>query len=94
MWFVKSKRIFPLQNYKIKGQPSYNNQFKVLPRIYMQNASLEISKINVIKKYKTISGKHIVPFYSKLHESIDINYNEDILNIKSLIRSKVIIKPK
>ena len=94
MWLVKSKRIFPLQNYKIKGQPSYNNQFKVLPRIYMQNASLEISKTNVIKKYKTISGKHIIPFYSGSHESIDINYNHDILNIQSLIKSKVIIKPE
>ena len=53
-------------------------QFKSLPKVYIQNASLEISKIDVIKKYKSITGKKILPFFTKNHEGFDINYKEDI----------------
>lgn len=93
MWMLKSKMLAPLQKYKINGQPSYNNQFKVLPDVYVQNASLEISKSNVINKYKTITGKYIIPYFSNDTEAIDINYNEDISKIKLLIKNKKLKKP-
>ena len=57
MWLKKGKFIKPLLNITIKKQPSFNNQMKVLPKILVQNASLEISKEDVLKKYKTITGK-------------------------------------
>ena len=46
----KGKFIKPLLNITIKKQPSFNNQMKVLPKILVQNASLEISKTRVLKK--------------------------------------------
>ena len=78
MWSIKKKQIQPLFKKKIKKQPAYNMQFKSLPKVYIQNASLEISKIDVIKKYKSITGKKILPFFTKNHEGFDINYKEDI----------------
>ena len=45
MWLKKGKFIKPLLNITIKKQPSFNNQMKVLPKILVQNASLEISKL-------------------------------------------------
>ena len=90
---LKSKMLVPLQKYKINGQPSYNNQFKALPDVYVQNASLEISKSNVINRYKTITGKYIIPYFSNDTEAIDINYNEDISKIKLLIKNKNLKKP-
>ena len=65
MWIDKNGYIKPLLNYKVKKQPSFNNQIKVLPKVFIQNASLEISKEDVLKKYKTITGKKIIPFYTK-----------------------------
>ena len=40
----------------IKKQPSFNNQMKVLPKILVQNASLEISKTGVLKFKKLKTG--------------------------------------
>ena len=47
-----------------------------LYQVYSQNASLEISKTEVLKKYKTITGKKIMPFFSNDLEGTDINYKE------------------
>lgn len=88
MWLVKNNFLKPLLNYKVNNQPSYNNQFKVLKKTFVQNASLEISSVDVLKKYKTITGKRIVPFYTKGIEGFDINYPSDIKLIKLEMNKK------
>ncbi len=90
MWIDKNGYIKPLLNYKVKKQPSFNNQIKVLPKVFIQNASLEISKEDVLKKYKTITGKKIIPFYTKKNEGFDINYPEDLIYLKNQILRKKI----
>ena len=45
-------------------------QFKSLPKVYIQNASLEISKIDVIKKYKSITGKKFYLFLLKIMKAL------------------------
>lgn len=80
MWKIKGNYLIPyLKNKKIKGQPSYNSQSENFPEIYIQNASLEISKSSVINKYKTITGKKIIPFFTKKYEGFDINQKEDFI---------------
>ena len=88
MWSVKDKFLEPLLNYKVNNQPSYNNQSKVLRKIFVQNASLEISSVDVLKKYKTITGKKIVPFFTKGYEGYDINYPSDIKLFKLEMNKK------
>ena len=78
MWTKKGKNIQPLFYKTLIKQPAYNVQFKTLPKIYIQNASIEISKINVIKKYNSITGKKIIPFFTNRKEGFDINYKEDV----------------
>ena len=63
-------------------------QMKSLPKIYIQNASLEISKVSNLKKYDTITGKRIMPFFTKNNEGFDINYKIDLLNAKKLFNNK------
>ena len=77
--------IFRKKNLK---QPSYNCQYQSLPKVYSQNASLEISKIEVLKKYKTITGKKIMPFFSNDLEGTDINYKEDFISAKKKFNLK------
>lgn len=88
MWIVKRNRLLPIFKKKNLKQPSYNCQYQSLPKIYSQNASLEISKVEVLKKYKTITGKNIMPFFSNELESTDINYKEDFKNAKKKFKLK------
>ena len=76
----------PLLNYHVKDQPSFNNQTKILKKTYIQNASLEISNIDVLNKYKTITGKKILPFFTNELEGFDINYTFDLKFIKMKIK--------
>ena len=84
MWLEKKDQISPLLDFKIKGQPSYNNQFQTLPKVYIQNGCIEISKVENIYKYKTITGKKILSFLTNSIESVDINYNSDLLKARDL----------
>jgi CMP-N-acetylneuraminic acid synthetase len=88
MWTVNRNLLSPYNKNlgKIKGQPFYNSQSKNFNRIYIQNASLEISKSFVLKKYKTITGKKIIPFFTKQYEGFDINDKQDFIKAKILIK--------
>jgi len=88
MWIVKkNSQILPLIKKKYKNQPSYNMQFKSLKKIFVQNASLEISKVSNLKKYKTITGKKIIGFQTNLKEGFDINYPEDLSKAKKYFKN-------
>ena len=82
MWKKKGIYIYPIFKGYYKKQPYYNSQFAALTDIYQQNASIEISKTEVIKKFKTITSKKIIPFFSKDHEAFDLNYEYDLTSIK------------
>lgn len=88
MWIKNKKIISPLFNKKFSNQPSYNVQFKSLPIIYVQNACIEISKLNVLNKYNSITGKKITPFFTNKIEGIDINYKEDIFFVKNIAKNR------
>tara|TARA_B100000315_G_C14496579_1_gene550300 strand:- start:51 stop:791 length:741 start_codon:yes stop_codon:yes gene_type:complete len=78
MWLKSKRFIKPFFPGKKHNQPYYNLQFKSLPKILVQNASLEISKVKVLSLYKSITGKKIIPFYTKGIEGFDINYQHDL----------------
>lgn len=90
MWKIKGKFISPIFEGKHKKQPFYNSQFAVLPTIYQQNASIEISKTSVIKKFKTITTKKIIPYFSEDHEAFDINYYDDLNSIDKKFLKKIV----
>ena len=73
---------------KINHQPLFNLQYKSLPKIFIQNGFLEISRVEVLKKYKTITGKKIIPYFSEDIKCIDINYRKDLDYIKYLLLKK------
>ena len=84
MWIKSKKFIKPFILGKKNNQPYYNLQFKSLPKVFVQNASLEISKVEVLHRYKSITGKKIIPFYTSALEGFDINYPEDLIYAKFL----------
>ena len=82
MWTLIQNYIIPFVLKKKLKQPLHNLQFQSLPKLFIQNASLEISKTKVIKLYRTITGKKIVPFFTKGKEGFDINYPIDFKNAR------------
>jgi CMP-N-acetylneuraminic acid synthetase len=89
MWSLKNKFMKPLFKKILKKQPGYNMQMKSLPRIYVQNASLEISKVSNLKKYKTITGEKIIPFFTNKMEGFDINYEIDLIYANKLFTKNI-----
>ena len=88
MWKTSGLFIKPFFSGKKFNQPYHNLQFKSLPKVLTQNASLEISKVEVLRRYKTITGKKIIPFYTKGIEGFDINQPQDLRYAK-FIKKKI-----
>ncbi len=93
MWKYKQQIIEPIFKKKINSQPSHSVQYASLPKIYVQNASLEITKISVLKRYKNITGNKIIPFFTKNYEGFDINTPLDWNMAKILMQKKLVKTP-
>ena len=79
MWVLNESRMTPLLPNKIGDVPWHSNQYAALPKIYVQNASLEIAWVSVVKSFGTISGESVMPHISSGLEGFDINSPEDWL---------------
>jgi len=55
------------------GGPWHSTPYQALPRIYVQNASLEIAWARVVRERRTIAGDVLVPFLTEGYEGFDIN---------------------
>jgi CMP-N,N'-diacetyllegionaminic acid synthase len=94
MWSLGKKYMTPILNKTINGTPWHSNQYALLPKIYVQNASLEIAWLKTLVVKKSISGSLILPFITKALEGFDINTHEDWLLAEHYIRTKHVILPK
>lgn len=77
MWFVENNMMKPVLIGDNNGVPWHSCQFSSLPRIYVQNASLEIAKIGTVLEKKSISGDKIMPFITEGYEGFDLNQPYD-----------------
>lgn len=79
MWTLdrSGQRMKPLFNVKIGGENGYSTPYQALPEIYIQNASLEISRTDVLTRFNSITGESIIPFITEGYEGFDINYPQD-----------------
>jgi len=67
MWTVVGEYIIPYTGNKLHSQP-----YQTLPEVYVQNASLEMAKTQVLES-NSICGLKIVPFFTYGYEGFDIN---------------------
>ena len=77
MWTVDGQKMSPLIDEKIGTTAWHSSPYTSLPKIYVQDASLEISKPEVLYQTQSISGLNIIPFTSQGYEGFDINTEED-----------------
>ena len=77
MWVVRGERMTPLLTLTPEDKPWHSQQVASLPRVYVQNASLEIAWSEMALRTRSIAGTVLVPFFTEGHEGTDINVAHD-----------------
>lgn len=77
MWVLAGKRMVPLLEGKSGVTPWHSSQYQALPRVYVQNASLEIAWSRVVLEGRTIAGEIVAPFFTQDMEGFDLNQPAD-----------------
>ena len=77
MWMLEENIMLPLLPFKNGGVPWHSSQKAALPKVFVQNASLEIFTVSTVDKFNSISGVSVMPFICKGIEGFDINSEED-----------------
>lgn len=77
MWVMQGDRIVPLLTDGPTDPPWHSTPYQALPRVYAQNASLEIAWCRTVTESGTIAGRKIVPFLTERHEGLDLNDARD-----------------
>ena len=65
--------------------PWHSTPYQALPRVYVQNASLEIAWTRVVLEKRTIAGEALVPFITEGYEGFDINDPHDWMIAQRLL---------
>jgi len=73
MWVVRGERMSPLLPFGNGEQPWHSTPYQALPKVYVQNASLEMAWTRVVRERRTIAGDVLVPFLTEGYEGFDIN---------------------
>ena len=94
MWVVRGERMFPLLPFGPEEQPWHSTPYQALPRIYVQNASLEIAWSRVVLEQRTIAGEVVVPFITEGHEGFDINDPHDWMLAEHLLSAGQVTLPE
>ena len=86
MWVVNGNRMRPLlEQPEPRTPPWHSTPYQALPRVYVQNASLEMAWTRVPLQTHTIAGEVLVPFITEGYEGFDINDPHDWMIAERLL---------
>jgi CMP-N,N'-diacetyllegionaminic acid synthase len=95
MWVVDGSRMRPLlEQPEPRTQPWHSTPYQALPRVYVQNASLEIAWTRVPLEKHTIAGDVFMPFITEGYEGFDINDPHDWMIAERLIANGTVSLPR
>lgn len=79
MWLLEGKLMRPLLEQPTDDTPYHSQQLASLPRVYVQNSSLEIAWSRVAAAPRpSIAGERVAPFLTEGWEGFSIDYPEDV----------------
>ena len=84
MWWRQGNMLHPLLMQS--KEPEHSSQSQYLPRVYVQNASLEMAWTKTLWDTKTIAGSKVQSFYTEGYEGFDINEPWDLVKARYLIK--------
>jgi CMP-N,N'-diacetyllegionaminic acid synthase len=85
MWVVDDHRMRPLLDDGGAQPPWHSQPYQALPPVYVQNASLEVARVDAVLQTGTISGHVIRPFVTEGYEGFDLNVPTDWLLLEQLV---------
>jgi N-acylneuraminate cytidylyltransferase len=95
MWVVEGSTMRPLLEQPASGTPWHSMQYQALPKVYVQNSSLEIAWRHVLEGPRpTISGTRLVPFFTEGYEGLSIDYPEDVVEAERLVAAGAATLPR
>ena len=94
MWLLGGDLMRPLLPQPEGETPLHSRQFQSLPKVYVQNSSLEIAWRRVLEgPVPTISGDRVAPFLTESWEGFSIDYPEDFEVAERAIASGEAVLP-
>lgn len=77
-WAGPGMRMTPLLNgTRSDGVPWHSCPTQTLPKVYVQNSSLEMGWTANVEVHGTLHGRKVAPFFTEGHEGFVIDYPED-----------------
>jgi CMP-N,N'-diacetyllegionaminic acid synthase len=86
MWELDGDLLRPLLSQPEGETPLHSRQYQSLPKVYVQNSSLEIAWSHVLNQWiPTISGNRVAPFFTEGWEGFSIDYPGDVETAERLV---------
>jgi len=86
MWTIEGELMQPLLD-QGDGVPLHSTQYAALPRVYVQNSSLEIAWSRVATEGGSIAGERVLPWLSEPADGFSIDYPEDFELAERMVAS-------
>ncbi|MBI3320845.1 MAG: acylneuraminate cytidylyltransferase family protein [Candidatus Omnitrophica bacterium] len=94
MWVVEGPLMRPLLDQSHLAIPWHAGQYQDLPKVYVQNSSLEIAWTRVVWETNSREGKVVAPFFTKEVEGFSIDYEHDWYLAERLIETGEAVLPR
>jgi CMP-N-acetylneuraminic acid synthetase len=94
MWVIKDERLRSFVPLDQKPKEAHTLSYQVLPKVYIQNAAIDVTKPSNIWEKKSVTGTEIIPFVMDEIESIDINTPLDFIIAEVILKREPHFKRK
>jgi len=74
--------------------PFHSQPTQALPKVFVQNSSLEMAWSYVVPAFGTISGRKVAPFYTEGYEGFAIDTEDDWAEAVRLVESGAVTLPR
>ena len=86
MWLVEGDTLRPVWEQGEGEVPFHSTQMAALPRVWVQNSSLEIARSRVLRATPpSIAGETIAAFFTEGYEGFSIDYPDDLVRAGQLV---------
>ena len=93
MWVIEGDLMRPLLDQSHLEVAWHARQYQDLPRVYVQNSSLEIAWTRVVWETNSQEGKVIAPFFTNGAEGFSIDYESDWYLAERMIETGEAVLP-
>jgi len=90
MWTIEGNRLKSLIPVEQKLKEAHTLSYQVLPKVYIQNASIDVTRPSNIWEKDSITGTEIIPLMMDEIESLDINQPIDFELAEVIIKKGIL----